>query len=153
MYFKNSRLWVRHSSLVAVRDSLLIVLLAFLARFALHEVIKPYAIFHFFMVACLIIAFRYGYKLAFLSLIVSYLLGNYFFVKPYGQFGEVTTDDLIQAFNFFLVTGVAIVVIEKLQRTIYMQKLLLKVMSDRHRSMLFRKNELAVKIRNMSKDQ
>ena len=147
MYFKNSRLWVQHSSLIVFRDSILIALSAFLIRYTLHDVIQPYAVFHFFIVACVIVAIRYGYKAALLSLLASYLLGNYFFVKPYGQFGEITTSDLIQAFNFFLVTLVSIVVIEKLQRTIYSQKLLIKVMKDRKRSLLYRMNDLTVKAR------
>jgi K+-sensing histidine kinase KdpD len=103
------------------------------------------------MVACLIVSIRYGYKAAFACLFASYALGNYFFVKPYGQFGEITTADLIQAFNFFLVTGVAILLIEKLQRTIYSQKLLIHVMRDRHRSLLYRKNELVNKLRQLEK--
>jgi K+-sensing histidine kinase KdpD len=153
MYFKNSRLWVQHTPLVVARDSSLIVLAAFLVRYALHETIQPYAVFHFFIVACVIVAIRYGYKAALLSLAVSYLLGNYFFVKPYGQFGEITTVDLIQAFNFFFVTSVSIVVIEKLQRMIYSQKLLIQVMKDRQRSLLYRKNELMIKLRSLENQQ
>jgi K+-sensing histidine kinase KdpD len=147
MYFKNSRLWVQHSSLVVFRDSVLIVLSAFLIRYALHDVIQPYAVFHFFIVACVIVAIRYGYKAAFLSLLTSYFLGNYFFVKPFGQFGDITTGDLIQAFNFFFVTAISIGAIEKLQRTIYSQRLLIQVMRDRQRSLLYRMNDLTVKVR------
>jgi K+-sensing histidine kinase KdpD len=130
MKFKNARLWVQHTPLVAVRDSFLILLAAFLVRYGLHDFIEPYAVFHFFMVACIIVAIRYGYKMAFICLIVSYFLGSYFFVKPYGQFGEITTSDLIQAFNFFFVAAVSIL-----------------VMQDRQRSMLYRKNELINKLR------
>lgn len=133
--------------MVVVRDSFLIVLVAFFIRYALQNVIQPYAVFHFFIVACVIVAIRYGYKAAFLSLIASHLLGSYFFVKPYGQFGEITTSDLIQAFNFFFVTTVSIIVIEKLQRTVYSQKLLIQVMKDRQRSLLYRKNEVVLKLR------
>lgn len=147
MKFKNARLWVQHTPLVAARDSFVILLAAFLVRYGLHDFIEPYAIFHFFMVACIIVAIRYGYKMAFMCLIVSYFLGSYFFVKPYGQFGEITTSDLIQSFNFFFVAAVSILVIEKLQRVIYAQNLLIKVMQDRQRSMLYRKNELINKLR------
>lgn len=133
------------------RDSSLILLAAFLVRYALHELIEPYAVFHFFIVACIIVAIRYGYKAAFICLSVSYFLASFFFVKPYGQFGDVTTSDLIQAFNFFFVTAIAILVIEKLQRTIYSQKLLIQVMQDRQRSLLYRKNDLVNKIRRLEK--
>jgi len=147
MFFKNSRLWVQHTPLVAIRDSILILLVTFIFRYSIHDWIEPYAVFHFFMVACVIIAIRYGYKLALLCLVISHFLGSYFFVKPYGSLGEVTTSDLIQAFNFFFVTVVAIGAIEKLQRIIYFQKLLIRVMQDRQRSMLFQQNILVHKLR------
>lgn len=147
MYFKNSRLWVQHTPLVAARDSFLILMVAFLARYGLHDLIEPYAVFHFFMVACIVVAIRYGYKAAFLCLIAGYFLGKYFFMQPYGQYGEVTASDLIQAFHFFFVTTVSIVVIEKLQRTIYSQKLLIQVMQDQQRSLLYQKNDLVQKLR------
>jgi K+-sensing histidine kinase KdpD len=153
MKFKNARLWVQHSPLVAARDSFVILSAAFFVRLNLHELIEPYAVFHFFMVACVIVAIRYGYKMAFTCLVASYFLGNYFFVKPYGQFGEITTADLIQAFNFFFVTAVSILVIEKLQRVIYSQKLLIKVMNDRQRSLLYRKNELVNKLRELERQR
>jgi len=151
MQFRNSRLWVQHTPLVVARDSFLILLAAFLVRYFLHDLIEPYAVFHFFMVACIVIAIRYGYQAAFACLIASYFLGNYFFVKPYGQFGAITTSDLIQAFNFFFVAAVAVLVIEKLQRVIYAQKLLIKVMHDRQRSLLFQKNDLVNKVRKLER--
>lgn len=147
MIFKNSRLWVQHTAMVTVRDSALILLAAFLLRYALHELIEPYAVFHFFMVACIVVAIRYGYKAAFACLLASYFLGTFFFVKPYGEFGEVTTSDLIQAFNFSFVTAVSIGVIEKMQRMIYSQRLLIQVMRDRQRTLLYQKNELVNKLR------
>jgi K+-sensing histidine kinase KdpD len=153
MQFKNSRLWVQHKSLVVVRDSFLILLAAFLVRYALHDLIEPYAVFHFFMIACIIVAIRYGYKAAFVCLLVSCFLGSYFFVKPYGEFGEITTSDLIQAFNFFFVAAISILVIEKLQRVIYSQKLLIHVMHDRHRSLLYRKNELIDELRRVKQQR
>lgn len=153
MFFKNSRLWVDHTPLVAARDSTLILLTAFIVRYAIHDLVEPYAVFHFFIVACVMVAIRYGYRSAFTCLIASYFLGNYFFIKPYGTFGEVTTTDLIQAFNFFFVTAIAISVIEKLQRTIHSQKLLIKVMQDQQRSMLFRQNDLIHKLRSSDSKQ
>ena len=153
MFFKNSRLWVSHTPLVAARDSVLILLGTFTLRYSLHDFIEPYGAFHFFMVACLFVAVRYGYKAAFLCLFASYFLGNYFFIHPYGQFGEVTLSDFIQAFDFFLVTAVSIGVIEKLQRTIYAQKLLIHVMQDRQRSLLYQKNDLVSKLRLSEKHQ
>lgn len=149
MLFKNSRLWFQHTPFIAARDSALISLAAFVVRYAIHDWIEPYAVFHFFMVACVLIAIRYGYKSALSCLVASYFLGNYFFIEPYGRFGEVTTTDFIQGLNFFFVTAIAIGVIEKLQRTIYSQRLSIKVMQDRQRSMLYRQNELIQKLKSL----
>ena len=121
-----------------------------MARYFLHKWIEPYAAFHFFMIACIAVAFRYGYKSAIPCLMVSYFLGNYFFVKPYRTFGEIETSDLIQAFSFFFVTLFSIFLIEKLQRTVYSQKLLIQVMQDKQLSLLYQQNELAHKIRTLS---
>lgn len=147
MRFKNSRLWCQHAPWVVARDSFLILLVAFLIRYGLHELIEPYGAFHFFMVGCVIVAVRYGYRAAFSCLVAGYLLGSYFFVHPYGQFGEIAVDDLIKAFDYFIVTSISILLIEKLQRTIYSQKLLIHVMRDSHRSLLYRQNELLHQLR------
>ena len=153
MQFKNSRLWVQHTTFVVARDSFLILWVAFLVRYELHDLIEPYAVFHFFMVACIVVAIRYGYKAAFTCLVASCFLGSYFFVQPYDQFGEITTSDLIQAFNFFFVTAISILIIEKLQRAIYAQKLLIQVMQDRQRSLLYQKNELVHKVRELERQK
>jgi len=148
--FKNSRLWVQHTPMIAARDSICIIFATFMARYYLHKWIEPYAPFHFFMVSCIFVAFRYGYKAALPCLTVSYFLGNYFFVKPYRTFGEIATSDLIQASSLFFVTMFAIGVIEKLQRTAYSQKLLIQVIQDRQRSLLYQQNELLHKLRTAS---
>lgn len=142
-----------HKPFVIARDSFLILLAAFIVRYDVHEWIEPYAPFHFFMVACLIIAFRYGYKSALICLMISVFVGNYFFVQPYETFGPATISDFIQTFNFLAVTAVAIGMVEKLQRTIYAQKLLIQVMRDRQRSMLFRQNEQLHKVRSLEASQ
>jgi K+-sensing histidine kinase KdpD len=147
MKIKNSRRWVRHSPWVIVRDTFGILLFAFLLRYAIHDFIEPYAPFHFFILACLFISIRYGYKAAVSGVVIGSILATFFFVKPYNSFGILTEQDIIQIFNFWLVTLVAIFVIEKLQRTIYSQKLIIKMMNDRQRSLLFRKNELLSKLR------
>ncbi len=149
MLFKNSRLWVPHRARVIARDCMLILSAAFLLRYAAHDLLQPYAPFHFFIVACLAIAVRYGHTAALICLAISMVIGNYFFVQPYYNFsGHINTSDWIINLTFFLVTGTAIAVIEKLQRTIYSQKLLIKIMKDQQRSMLFRQNELIQKMKS-----
>lgn len=151
MKFKNSNYWVRHSPLIAARDSTLIILVAFVFRYALQEFIQPYVPFHFFLVGCFIIAFRYGYKVALVALLISTLLGIYFFIAPYNSFDLPTIGDIIQIVNFDVVAVLAILLIERLQRTIYSQRLLINVMRDQNRTELFKENDLLLKLRLINK--
>lgn len=153
MKIKNSKSWVRHSPWVIVRDSVAILLFTFLFRYAIHDLIEPYAPFHFFIVACLFIAFRYGYKAALSVLVVSSFLAIYFFIQPYRTLGNPSTQDIIQIFNFWFVTLVAIAMIERLRRIVYSQRLIIRIMNDRQRSLLFRKNELLSKMRSTGQSQ
>ena len=142
MLIKNSKNWVRHSTNKSVGGALLILLIAFLIRLGIHPLVEHYAPFHLFIVACTIIAFFYGYKLALLSIVTSIALGGYYFVKPYkmlGPLNELNPTDWLQFFNFFLVSLVAIFFIEKLQRNIFERDLLLKVMQSRYRIELIKK--------------
>ena len=150
MRIKNSKNWVRHSTNKSVGGALLILLIAFLIRLGIHPLVEPYAPFHLFIVACSIIAFFYGYKLALLSIVASIALGGYYFVKPYkmlGPLNELNPTDWLQFFNFFLVSIVAIFFIEKLQRNIFERDLLLKVMPSRYRIELIKKNESQISLR------
>jgi hypothetical protein len=82
------------------------------------------------------------------ALAASTVIGLYFFVAPFSELGLPTFSDIILTITFLVVTLSAIIVIEILQRIIYKQKLLIKVMNDRHRSSLFRLNELIFEIKN-----
>ena len=114
---------------------------AFVVRYALQPLIEPYAPFHFFIVACLVVAYRYGYLMAIVSTLISALLGSYFFVKPYFTYGPASVSDVIQFLNFAFVTVIAILIIEKLQRTIYGREMVLKIMDSRHKISLYREND------------
>lgn len=153
MKFKNAKYWVKHTPLIAIRDSLAILLIAFLLRYSLHSLVAPHIPFHFFLIACLIIAFRYGYLLSFVALFSGAALGEYFFIPPYNQFEIPTADDAIVIITFLFVTTFGIYFIEKLQRINYSQNLLIKIMSDQHRTELFKQNELLLRIKELSNNQ
>lgn len=121
--------------------SLLLLGMAFVARMLLHSYIEPYAPFHFFIVACLFIAYFFGYQLALIGVLISVLVGNYFFIRPYVQFGPISTTDLIQFFTFASVAVIAIYVIEQLQRTAYSRNMVVKIMKSRHKISLQREND------------
>jgi hypothetical protein len=83
----------------------------------------------------------YGYELALLAVLVSAFLGSFFFVKPYFTLGPASVSDVIQFLNFTSVTVIAILIIEKLQRTIYGREMVLKIMDSRHKISLYREND------------
>lgn len=141
MRIKNSKYWVPYPLSKSVAGAAFILLVSLLIRLAVHETIEPYAPFHFFIVACILIAYLYGYKLAILGLLLSTALGGYFFIKPYATLGNPASSDWLQFFNFAGVTLVAILVIENLQRSVYSRNLLLKVMQSRYRLALLNDND------------
>jgi len=141
MQIKNNKAWVKYSLAEKIIGSACILLSAFMIRLTIHSYIEPYAPFHFFIVACLLIAFLFGYLPAFICMMISIILGGYFFMRPYNDFGTLATTDWLQFFNFSSVTVIAISIIERLQRSNYSQNLLLKVLESRHRVMLLNENE------------
>jgi len=141
MRIKNSKSWVRYPLSSSVAGASFILLVSFLIRLSLHDEIEPYAPFHFFIVACIVIAYNFGYKLALVATLVSTALGGYYFIKPYFSFGAPASSDWLQFFNFAAVTIIAILVIERLQRSIYSRNLTLKVMQSRYRISILQKND------------
>ena len=141
MRIQNSKSWVKYSFGDAVLGSVVFLLGAFVVRYALQLWIEPYAPFHFFIVACLFIAYLYGYQLALFSTLVSALAGSFFFVKPYFTLGPAAVSDVIQFINFTSVTAISVLIIEKLQRTIYARQMVLKIMESRHKISLYREND------------
>jgi hypothetical protein len=141
MRIQNSKSWVMYSWGEAICGSLTLLLAAFVVRYLLQPFIEPYAPFHFFILACLFIAYSYGYKLALLSVLISAFLGSYFFVKPYFTMGPASASDVIQFLNFTVVAGASIWMIEKLQRAVYANQVVLKIMGSRHKISLHREND------------
>jgi len=141
MRIKNSKSWVPYPLSSSLAGAFLILLASFLIRLALHDAIEPYAPFHFFIVACIAIAYLYGYALALLAVVISTALGGYYFIKPYFSFGNPAPSDWLQFFNFAGVTIIAILVIENLQRSVYSRNLVLKVMQSRYRLALLNEND------------
>jgi len=143
MLIKNSKNWVTVPVYECIYKSLSILFLCFLVRYWIHPYIEPYAAFHFFIVGCILIAYLYGYTYACFGILISIFVGGYFFVKPYevfGTFDENNSTDWIQFANFAIVTFAAVLVIEKLQKSLYEKELMLKVMLSRHRIELLDKN-------------
>ena len=141
MRIQNSKSWVKYSFGDAVLGSCAIFLCAFVVRYALQPLIEPYAPFHFFIVACLFIAYLYGYHMALAATLLSAFVGSFFFVKPYFTFTSTGVTDVIQFINFTSVTLISVLVIEKLQRTVYARQMVLKIMESRYKISLYREND------------
>lgn len=118
-----------------------IVLVAFGIRYMLNPFVAPYGVFHLFTVSCLMIQYLFGYKYSAPAIVASTLLGEFYFVEPYGTFDSIARKDILIALQFLMVTGVAAFFMEKLRRDAYARNLLLKVMESRHKTSLMRENE------------
>jgi hypothetical protein len=117
-------------------------LAAFAIRFVLHPYLAPYAPFQSFFVACLLAEYLFGLGPALFSLALSFLLGTYYFIMPYGVFdGLISRSDAISVLNFVFITLFTIGLIEYLQRTLYSRQLLLKVSQSHHKISLYREND------------
>jgi K+-sensing histidine kinase KdpD len=141
MKIQNSKKWSPYSARQACLGTALIILVSFALRYFLHPLVEPYAVFHFFIVACLAVQYFFGYKFALVSVLFSVILGEYYFVKPYGSFDVLSPKDLIISLNFALVTLTAIAFMEPLSRALFTRDLLLKVVESRHKISLYREND------------
>ena len=116
-------------------------MVAFALRSGLQPVLAPYGVFHFFILAVLIVQHFFGYRMALMSTVLSVFLGEVYFVEPYGQMSHWTDKDLILSLNFVLVVLPAIYLLEKLHRTLYASQLLHKINGSRLRVSLRREND------------
>ena len=141
MHIQNAHRWSSYSVPQALGGTLALTLMAFFIRSSLSPLLQPFGIFHFFTLSCLATQFFFGYRFALLGLALSIFIGEFFFVEPFASFDELTSKDVIITFNFAMVTGVAIALMENLQRSAYARALLLKVNHSRHIISLQREND------------
>jgi len=141
MNIQNSTKWVAYNLWEQILGTLGLILTAFAIRSGFHSLLQPYAVFHFFIVAVLVVQYLFGFRMALLGMSLSIVLGEVFFVEPYGQISNFTDKDLIISLNFVLVMVPAIFLLEKLQRSLYARQLLNKVNQSRMMVALRREND------------
>jgi hypothetical protein len=141
MDIQNSTKWVTYNLWEQILGTLGLILTAFAVRSAFHSLLQPYAVFHFFIVAVLVVQYLFGFRMALLAMALSIVLGEVFFVEPYGHITNLTDKDLIISLNFVMVIVPAIFLLEKLQRTLYARQLLNKVNQSRMMVALRREND------------
>lgn len=139
---KNSKSWSDTPRPKAYLIAAGITLAAFAIRFVLHPYLAPYAPFQAFFIGCLLTEYMVGLGPALFSLALSFLLGTFYFIMPYGVFdGLISRSDAISVLNFVFITLFTIGLVEYLQRTLYSRQLLLKVSQSHHKISLYREND------------
>lgn len=141
MKIQNSKKWSPYSARQACLGTAVIILVFFALRYFLLPLVEPYVVFPFFIVACLAIQFFFGYKFALVSVLISVIFGEYYFVKPFSSFDVLSPKDLIISLNFALVTLAAVAFMEHFSRALYTRDLLLKLVESRHKISLYREND------------
>lgn len=141
MKIKNSKKWGRYSIKQASAGTALILLTAFALRYFIHPLVEPHVVFHFFIAASLAVQYLFGYRFSITSVLLSMVLGEYYFVEPYASFDELSKKDFIISVNFALVALTAIAFMENLSRSIFERDLLLKVFESRNKISLYREND------------
>jgi len=105
--------------------------LAFLIRFELHSVLQSEYPFLLFTIAALLVEFFLGLAPAIFVVIAGLLLGTYFFVPPYNSFFVPEPLDLFFVAGYLIINGLAIALIEDLQRSKYALGLMKDVLQSR----------------------
>lgn len=150
MQIKNTKSWSKYSRRQQYFFSTLLLCLILLIQGALFPVLGdyyPYAIFRF---SAIFVALRFGLGPSLYVLAAGTLLGNYFFVPPYGQFTPPSEKDLLDWIVLFGASIVILFLIELVQRERYANELLLKVADSRYQSLLHRENHRLILNRKLS---
>jgi len=139
---KNSKYWSSTPRPLAYSAATGITLVTFAIRFMLQPHLQPYAPFQLFFIGCVVTEYLGGFGPALFSLLLSTLLGTYYFIAPYGVFdGQISRSDVVSALNFIFITLFIIGLFEYLKRTLYSRQMLLKVSQSHHKISLYREND------------
>ncbi len=142
MQIKNARRWAPAGPR-GYLVSLGAVLVAFVIRFALHGYLLNSIPFLTFLLAVLLVQFRYGLGPALMASVLSLLIGFYYFVPPFGGFDLANTErsDVFVTIGYFAVIFLCIGLIESLQRARYSSKLIAEVSRSRYEILLRAESE------------
>jgi K+-sensing histidine kinase KdpD len=86
-----------------------------------------------------------------LVMLLGVVAGNYFFVKPYGEFTSLDLSDAWILGNYILSSLIVVVTLEYLQRMRYKNELLLRVAESRYEMFLHRENQRILLERSIDK--
>lgn len=132
MEFRNKKTW-RGNPLEGYLVAFVAFALAFLLRRQLHNYLDDALPTFFFTIATILVAARYGFWPAMLTLALSLPTSVFFFLKPYDEFAVPTLKDLLVVLYFTSVTILVAVLMEKSHRTQYNSELNARVSDSRYR--------------------
>jgi PAS domain-containing protein len=107
--------------------------LAFALRYALHQSLGEHYRFLFFTVAAVLVCAYAGIWRALFVALGGLLSGFYFFVEPYGSFGEPDAQDFGTIIVYIVNTLVMVFLVEWLQRSKYEANMLMREMKYRNK--------------------
>ena len=116
--------------------AILLFLLAFVLRLALHEQMGPRFPLVFFTLATLIIHFFYGIGPAILIAAIALPVADYAFIPPYFSFELPDLEDMLLIGYYICTTALLMVLIQYLRRAQYQSVLLAEIAESRHLMLL-----------------
>lgn len=142
MQIKNAKRWAP-SGLIGYFAALGAVAFAFLIRYELQAQLGSLLPFASFAIVVLLVQTRYGSWPSTFALALSIPIGLYFFIPPYETFDIFAADlsDILAVLGYAVTMGLAIFIIESLQRTRYEARLLAEVSRTRYEVLLRSESE------------
>jgi K+-sensing histidine kinase KdpD len=135
MKIKNATSWAPVGILPWVKTAAIWVA-AFLLRWLLQPVLEELFPFTIFVITSLFIQYRFGLFKGLTSAVLGYVVGEWFFVQPYGEIDGLTLTDLFSAVQFFALTITCMFIIQRLRASQYEAKLLAEVAESRYLMLL-----------------
>ncbi len=108
--------WCTRTTAEAAKASVIALVLAFIARYAVHPWLDDGIPTFTFLLATFYIAWFYGYRWGVLQLTVGFMTATYFFVKPYNTLIIPSVADFYRLIYFFSVGLTVVLVFEKIRR-------------------------------------
>lgn len=130
MIIRNSKNWA-DNTYKAYLIAFLGVGVAWFIRYELHPYLQSSLPIIFFILNTIFIAYKFGFKPAFLTIVLSIPLGYYFFVPPFNSFEVNDPIDMLTILIYFLFFMVTALIIENLQRERYRSALIALVCESR----------------------
>ena len=135
MEFRNKKTW-RGSPFEGYVVAFVAFSLAFLVRRQLHSVLDDAIPTFFFAIAAILVAARYGFWPAMLTVALSLPTSLFFFVKPFDEFAVPTFRDVLTILYFTSITVLVSAVMESAHRSKYNSELNARVSDTRYRLMV-----------------